>query len=195
VPDVLVLAGPNGAGKSTAAPHLVREVLGLDTFVNADTIAAGLAGFATDAAAIAAGRVMLQQMNALSRANHSFAFETTLASRSFAPRLRAMRDRGYRVSLAFLWLPSADLAVQRVARRVEQGGHDIPDDVIRRRYARGLKNLVTLYLPLAARWAIYNADAEPPTTLARRAGDDDLEVIDETAWKSIQLAATDRPGR
>ncbi|HZL93888.1 MAG TPA: AAA family ATPase [Vicinamibacterales bacterium] len=114
-PSVVILAGPNGAGKSTAAPELLQGELAVNEFVNADVIARGLSAFDPDRAAIAAGRVMLARLNELARQRESFAFETTLASRSFAPRLRALRKSGYAIHLLFLWLSSPDLAVQRVA--------------------------------------------------------------------------------
>lgn len=132
-PSIVILAGPNGAGKSTAAPELLQEELAVSEFVNADVIARGLSAFDPDRAAMAAGRVMLARLNELARQRESFAFETTLASRSFAPQLADLRASGYAVHLFLLWLSSADLAVQRVAHRVRSGGHDVPADTIRRR--------------------------------------------------------------
>jgi len=112
-PSVVILAGPNGAGKSTAAPELLQEELAVSEFVNADVIARGLSAFDPDRAAMAAGRVMLARLNELARQRESFAFETTLASRSFAPWLRDLRASGYAVHLLFLWLSSPELAVAR----------------------------------------------------------------------------------
>lgn len=121
-PSVVVLAGPNGAGKSTAAPALLHGRLAVEQFVNADEIARGLAGFAPETAAIPAGRIMVARLKELARTRANFAFETTLASRSFAPWLASLVAGGYRFHLVFLWLPSADLAVARVADRVRLGG-------------------------------------------------------------------------
>lgn len=137
----MILAGPNGAGKSTAAPELLQGELSVSEFVNADVIARGLSAFDPDRAAIAAGRVMLVRLNELARQRATFAFETTLASRSFAPWLRGLRTSGYAVHLVFLWLSSPDLAVQRVADRVRSGGHDVPPGTIRRRYGAGVRNV------------------------------------------------------
>lgn len=117
-PNLVVLAGPNGAGKSTAAPMLLRGTLGVTEFVNADVIAQGLSAFAPDRVALSAGRIMLRRLQELARQGVSFAFETTLASRSFAPWIRELAQTGYQFHLVFLWLPSADFAVQRVADRV-----------------------------------------------------------------------------
>lgn len=137
---VVVIAGANGSGKSTAAPDLLRDYLEISEFVNADVIAQGLSGFNVDTVALEAGRIMLQRLRHLATQQVNFAFETTLASRTYARWLTQLRDDGYRVHLSFLWLPSEEMAVARVASRVERGGHDIPEDVIRRRYHAGLKN-------------------------------------------------------
>src|SRR6516225_8899139 len=124
-PYAVVLAGPNGAGKSTAAPMILKDALGVDEFVNADVIARGLSGFEPERAAMAAGRIMLARLRELARQRSSFAFETTLASRSFAPWLKDLLATRYQFHLVFLWLPSPDLAVARVAARVREGGHDV----------------------------------------------------------------------
>lgn len=157
ISSVIVLAGPNGAGKTTAAPSLLRGALGVTEFVNADTIAQGLAGFDPERAAIPAGRVMLQRLAELASQRASFAFETTLASRSFAPWLRRLLQQDYKFHLVFLWLPSADFAVDRVADRVRLGGHDVPETTIRRRYQAGLRNFFELYQPLATTWRMYDS--------------------------------------
>jgi len=143
-PQVIVLAGPNGAGKSTSAPILISETLGIDEFVNADVIAQGLSAFRRDSVAMEAGRIMLQRLDELGRIKADFAFETTLASRSFAPRIQELIKVGYQFRLIFLWLPSADLAVLRVRQRVSEGGDDVPEETVRRRYAGGLFNFFHL---------------------------------------------------
>jgi predicted ABC-type ATPase len=148
---VVVIGGPNGAGKSTAAPFLLKGALGVLEFVNADQIALGLSAFAPETVAFQAGRIMLRRLQALALSGASFAFESTLSSRSFARFLVDCRRRGYRVILFYLTLPSADLALQRVALRVGQGGHGVPPDDVRRRFGRSLHNLFELYLPLADR--------------------------------------------
>jgi predicted ABC-type ATPase len=120
-PTVVVLAGPNGAGKSTAAQSVLAETLQVKTFVNADVIAQGLSGFEPESMAMEAGRIMLQRLHALAEQRASFAFETTLAGRSYARWLRSLRATGYTVDLVYFWLASPDLAVARVVERVSRG--------------------------------------------------------------------------
>lgn len=163
-PLVLVIAGPNGAGKTTIAPHLLRDMFSIGQFVNADAIAVGLSGFAPDKAAFAAGRLMLARMHHLAREGESFAFETTLASRHFAPWIRGLRKEGYRFELAFVWLPTAEEAIARVGVRVKAGGHDVPEATIRRRFARGLANFMDLYRGLADHWLLID-NSRPATTM------------------------------
>lgn len=184
-PICIVIAGPNGAGKSTAAPFLLREVLAVGEFVNADTIAAGLAGYEPDRAAIQAGRLMLQRLSSLATSGDSFAFETTLATRSFVPLLRRLRAQGYAVGVLFFWLPSADHALARVRVRVAEGGHDVPEDVVRRRYASGLRNFVSLYSPLVDFWTLYDARESPPFAIASRDPGGPAVAHVSDLWNSI----------
>ncbi|MCC7106362.1 MAG: AAA family ATPase, partial [Chloroflexi bacterium] len=156
MPTVVVIAGPNGAGKSTAAPALLHGLPGLDQFVNADTIARGLSACDPESVAAEAGRVMLQRLKELAAARQDFAFETTLASRSFAPWIADLVQDGYTFLLVYLWLPSPDLCVSRVAERAASGGHSVPEDTIRRRYAGGIRNFVSLYRPLVHQWRLYD---------------------------------------
>jgi len=160
--DVIALAGPNGAGKSTAGPRLIRDVMGVSELVNADVIATGLSAFSPEAAAIAAGRAMLARLNDLARRRVSFAFETTLAARSFAPWIKELGERGYRFHVLFLWLPSVEMALRRVSHRVRLGGHDVPEGSIRRRFRAGMRNFFALYRPLATTWRIYDNSGDPP---------------------------------
>jgi predicted ABC-type ATPase len=149
-PTVILIGGPNGAGKTTISRAVISETLGVAEFVNADIIAQGLSGFDPERAAMQAGRVMLTRLRELAAARTSFAFESTLASRSFAPWLAGLIKDGYQLDLVFVWLNSPDLAIERMKLRVRKGGHFVPPDTIRRRYQRGIANLVNLYLPLAA---------------------------------------------
>jgi predicted ABC-type ATPase len=155
-PIAVVLAGPNGAGKSTAAPRLLKGSLGVVEFLNADLIARGLSPFDPEGAALAASGVMLERMETLAAGGVSFGLESTLATRSLAPRLRDLIKRGYEFHLVFLYLPSADLAVSRVAKRVRLGGHDVPESTVRRRYDMGLKNFFELYQPIATTWQMFD---------------------------------------
>lgn len=186
MPNVVVIAGPNGAGKSTLAPALLRDTLNIPEFVNADTIAEGLSAFAPEDASFDAGRVMLGRLHDLAAEEKDFAFETTLASRFYAGWLRGLQEKAYEVSLVFLWLESVDIAIQRVAARVRAGGHSIPEDTIRRRYERGLKNLFELYIPITNSWRVFHASPIIPKEIARF---DELggEVIfNEGLWKQIR---------
>jgi len=185
-PLLVVLAGPNGAGKSTAAPRLLRGALAVEEFVNADTIAAGLSAFRADDVAFAAGRLMLRRIRALATARADFAFETTLATRSYAPWLREQRQAGYLVHIAFLALHAPELAVARVAERVASGGHDVPEDVVRRRFVRGLRNLLTIYDGAVDTWEVLdNSEVAAPRLIARHAGAQEIEVLDSAAWDRL----------
>ena len=144
----------NGAGKSTAAPFLLKQALGILEFVNADQIAAGLSAFSPETVSFEAGRIMLKRLRDLAAANVSFTFESTLSSRTFALFLNRCKAQGYKLQVSYIALPSAELAVNRVALRVKLGGHNIPQVDIERRFQRSLHNLHTLYLPLADRWTV-----------------------------------------
>lgn len=188
-PRVVVLAGPNGAGKSTSAAKLLLGPLKVSEFVNADTIAAGLSAFDASSVAMPAGRIMLARLKELARARVDFAFETTLAARSYGNWLRQLQTRGYLVELIFLWLPSPELAVARVADRVHAGGHDVPEPVIRRRYAAGLANLRSLYIPLADSWSIIdNSQGGELRVVAEGGRNVSEQILDSVTWKSIQFA-------
>lgn len=165
-PQVIVIGGPNGAGKTTISREVLAHTLGITEFVNADAIAAGLSGFRPERAAFAAGRVMLAHLHELGEASppHDFAFESTLASRTFAPWLSSLVDRGFEVHVLYVWLRSPELAIRRVTARVRKGGHDIRPEVVRRRYVRSAANLFHLYMPIAERggtWRVY--DNSTPT--------------------------------
>ena len=185
-PLVVVVGGPNGAGKSTTAPRLLRDALAVTEFINADAIAAGLSAFRPESVAFAAGRLMLRRIRSLALAGHDFAFETTLASRVFGPLLRRLRASGYRVQLAFLSLPNADLAVARVAERVRAGGHDVPAPVIRRRFSAGLGNLFGTYLDIADVWQVFdNSALTAPRVIASKLPPDEPRIFDADAWRNL----------
>jgi predicted ABC-type ATPase len=165
-PTVYVIAGPNGAGKTTFAAQFLPDFVGCRQFLNADLIAAGLSPFAPETQSVRAGRLLLERIKELSAAKEDFGFETTLSGRGYVRLLREMKQSGYRVMLFFLWLPSADLAVERVANRVVQGGHAVPEADVRRRYASGLRNLFQLYRPQVDAWLLYDARRLPPALIA-----------------------------
>ena len=146
---IIIIGGPNGAGKSTTAPALLKGTLGVTEFVNADTIARGLSAFQPEGTAFHAGRVMLERIRFLAKGQKDFAFETTRASLTYAPWIKELKNKGYIFHLVFLWLPSEEFAIARVAERVRMGGHNVPEEIIRRRYTKGMRNFFRLYKPLA----------------------------------------------
>lgn len=159
---IIIIAGPNGAGKTTFAREFLPHEAHCPDFINADLIAAGLSPFNPEAAALRAGRLMLEEMASRVAQARSFAFETTLSGSAYARQIPDWRKRGYHVKLVFLSLPSAEMAVARVAARVEQGGHSIPEPVIRRRFETGLRNFHEVYKRLVDAWALYdNSDTFP----------------------------------
>jgi predicted ABC-type ATPase len=183
MPKAVVIAGPNGAGKSTTAPLLLREALAVKEFVNADTIAAGLSAFAPQTVAFAAGRVMLGRVRELAAMKSDFAFETTLASRSFAPWLRELQQQGYELHLIYLWLPDADLAVERIAERVRRGGHSVPEADVRRRYLNSLSNFFNLYRPIADSWLMLdNSLQSEPQPIAWRNTGGPVHIVNNGPW-------------
>ena len=159
---IIIIAGPNGAGKTTFARSFLTAEAHLPRFINADLIAAGLAPFAPETAALKAGRLMLDEIAQCVRRGDSFAMETTLSGLGYLRHIAGWRAQGYRVSLFFLALPNVQTAIARVAARVRQGGHDIPESVIRRRFALGWRNFQRRYRQVVDDWALYdNAEAEP----------------------------------
>jgi predicted ABC-type ATPase len=184
---VVVIGGPNGAGKTTAAAELLHS-FAIREFVNADEIARGLSPFNPEGTAVQAGRLMLDRIQMLARSGESFAFETTCAGRGHARLLKSCRAAGYQSMLIFLWLPSAKQAVARVARRVKDGGHRIPEDVVIRRYSAGLRNMRGLYLNLVDSVLIYdNSDAGRGLIASREIGQA-LVIHDEARWQMIEEA-------
>ena len=189
-PHVIILAGPNGAGKTTAAPHILKGALAVKEFVNADIIAQGLSSFDPEGAALEADRVMLARLRHLAAERASFAFETTLASRSFAPWLRTLvATAGYRFHLFYLWLPTPEFAIERVSKRVRLGGHFVPPDTIRRRRQRGLENFFTIYRPVATTWTVYDNTLGTRCIVASGYLDDTAQVLDSPLWTKIKEEA------
>ena len=157
MPRLFIIAGCNGAGKTTASYTMMPEMLEISELVNADEIAKGLSPFNPDSVAIQAGKIMLMRVRELIINGADFAFETTLATKSYYNLIKEAQDRGYFVTLLYLWLPSPEQAIKRVAQRVSEGGHNIPENVIRRRYAAGIKNLFNIYMQASDYWMIYDS--------------------------------------
>lgn len=155
-PNLYIIAGCNGAGKTTASMTVLPEVLNCEEFVNADEIAKGLSPFHPEEVAIEAGKLMLMRIDSLLAQHKTFAIETTLATRSYKSLVERAKANGYNVTLLFFWLPSPEMAQMRVKTRVASGGHDIPKDVIHRRYWLGLDNLFRIFAPIVDQWSLYD---------------------------------------
>ena len=184
-PRVVVFAGPNGAGKSTHADAILAA-LGIETFVNADYIARGLSGRNTDSVAFEAGRIMLKRLRQLGEVKADFAFESTLSSRTFAAFLGTLRQQGYAVAIYYFSLANTQLAVRRVKLRVSLGGHNVPADVVRRRFGRSLSNFFGLYLPLADEWTLFDNSTSPRARSVAAKRDGKLTVMEPATWHKLQ---------
>jgi len=183
---IYIIAGPNGAGKTTASYTILPEIFNCDEFVNADEIARGLSPFNPEEVAIQAGRMMLQRINELLENNKSFAFETTLATRSYTHLIKKAQENGYKVILLFLSLDSVDLAIKRVSIRVKEGGHNIPMNVIKRRFTKGLINLYNLYMPIVDNWILVNNSDEPFEVISEGYIDGTLFVKNKNTWLQLK---------
>jgi predicted ABC-type ATPase len=186
-----IIAGPNGAGKTTFATDFLPKYAHCLEFLNVDLMAAGLSPFDPDAAAIPAARLLLSRMRGLVRQRKNFGFETTLAEKGCVRVLRDMRRQGYHLHLFYLWLPNVEMAIARVARRVEQGGHNIPEEVIRRRFSAGMRNLAEFYLPLFDAWMLFDSSTPHPRKIARHDGER-TEVLDAHLYERWLSANKER---
>lgn len=161
-PRCIVIAGPNGAGKTTLAREFLGRSSGVIRFINADLIAAGLSPLNPEAAAVQAGKLLIAEIDRLSEARLDFAFETTLSGLSHAVRLRKLKAMGYEITLIFIALNSASLALRRIAARVRQGGHNVPKKDVVRRFERGIRNFREVYGPIADEWVLYDNSGSYP---------------------------------
>ena len=192
-PRIVILAGPNGAGKTTVSKHVLTDVFEIDEFVNADRIAAGLSAFAPESVAFEAGRIMLRRIDSLLDQSKSFAFETTLSSKSFVKLVDRAQKNGYHVELIYVALPTVALAKHRVRKRVAEGGHDIPADVIERRFYRGLNNLVHRYSRVVDEWRVFdNASPSIPQLILSGKGST-IKIYQERKWLRLLKLAEKHP--
>jgi len=191
MPNLYIIAGCNGAGKTTASYTILPEILNCKEFVNADNIAAGISPLNPESVAIEAGRIMLNRVAILMDEHVDFALETTLSTRSYVSLVKKAQQMGYVVTLLYFWLASPEMAFERVAKRVSEGGHDIPIDVIQRRYYRGIENLLNLYIPVCDRWIVTNNVNVPSQVVAH--SDDDLGnvIINSDIWEVILTQSND----
>lgn len=184
--NLYIISGCNGAGKTTASYTVLPEILDCKEFVNADEIARGLSPFNPESVAIEAGRLMLQRIEDLLAKDETFSIETTLATKSYISLVRRAQIKGYRVSVLFFWLKTPELAIQRVAERVQKGGHNIPEDVIKRRYVAGISNLFHMYMQEVNLWSIYD-NSEPQRRQIAHGGKDMKTIItDNKIFTQIQ---------
>ncbi|WP_316837875.1 zeta toxin family protein [Pedobacter nutrimenti] len=186
MPNLYIIAGCNGAGKTTASYTILPEILNCKEFVNADSIAAGLSPFNPEKVAFEAGRIMLHRINQLLEEGEDFAFETTLSTRSYVSLIRKARTFKYKVTLIYFWLRSTEEAKARVAIRVNKGGHNIPSNVIERRYFRGIHNLFSLYIPICDLWMVVNNTTEKPQLIARGEYNSSELIFNDDIWNTIK---------
>ena len=186
MPNLYIIAGCNGAGKTTASNTILPEILQCHEFVNADNIAFGISPFNIEGAAFEAGRIMLRRLDLLLHEGVDFAFETTLATRSYVSFIHQAKTMGYKVSLVYIWIQSPALAKQRVAARVSRGGHNIPDDVIERRYHRGISNLLNLFIPICDYWVVADNTRNRLERIAEGEGSFGLRIINHDIWTTIK---------
>lgn len=182
--NVYIIAGPNGAGKTTFARKFLPEYVKCPNFVNADFIAQGLSPFSPQQAAIKAGKLVLQQIHEFVRQEVNFAFETTLAGKTYVNLFKNLKKKKYTLHLFFLWIPDVKLAISRIEYRVSEGGHDIPDKDIRRRFNRSIINFFKLYQPLSDSWMLFNNAGVVPELIAKN-NIDGLVVMDGQLFDKI----------
>jgi len=183
--NLYIIAGCNGAGKTTASYSVLPEMLNCKEFVNADEIARGLSPFQPEKVAIQAGRIMLGRINELINKHSDFAFETTLATKSYAKLIQEVQTKGYFVTLLFFWLKTPEMAVKRVKERVLSGGHNIQEDIIYRRYNAGIANLSKMYIPVSDYWMIIDNSNSPFQIVAEGNKSENIKVINQHIYNQI----------
>jgi len=183
--NLYIIAGCNGAGKTTASYSVLPDMLGCKEFVNADEIARGLSPFQPEKVAIEAGRIMLNRIKGLTAYKVDFAFETTLSTKSYVQFIRNAHLEGYYVYLVYFWLNSPELAIERVKKRVAMGGHDIPNDIIRRRYWAGIKNLSQLYIPICDFWIMADNSVTPFQVVAEGFKSNHIKIYHHQIYNQI----------
>ena len=184
--NLYIIGGCNGAGKTTASFTILPEIINCKEFVNADEIAKGLSPFQPEKVAFEAGRIMLKRIKELLESNESFAFETTLSTRSYKQKIEEAKQNGFTTTLLFFWLQNVTLAKERVRIRVSEGGHNIEDDVIERRFLKGIKNLFDIYLPIVDGALIFDNSFGKHFLIAKKNIDKELEVIDSLKFNLLK---------
>lgn len=190
--NLYIIAGCNGAGKTTASYTILPEILNCKEFVNADEIAKGLSPFQPEKVSFEAGRIMLNRIGELLEKEADFAFETTLSAKSYISIVKKARSKGYFVTLVFFWLNSIELAKQRVIIRVSEGGHNIPEHVIERRYIRGIKNFFKIYLNACDNVMLFDNSNRLPILILEKEMNEEPVIIDENLFKKINNLQHDK---
>ncbi len=191
-PNLYIIAGCNGAGKTTASFTILPDVLNCKEFVNADEIAKGLSPFNPESVGIESGRIMLERIDGLLKGKEDFAFETTLSTRSYKNKVLEAQKNGYTVTLIFFWLRTPELAVERVRTRVAEGGHYIPEDVILRRYLKGIKNLFEIYMPIVDGWILADNSEEIYELIGKKIKNNTVEIINLAKWETIKELSNEK---
>jgi predicted ABC-type ATPase len=188
-----MIAGPNGAGKTTMTLELISNLPMFYEFINADEIAKALAPLHPETVALTASKLMIKRIKELLHANKNFTFETTAAGVNYIKHLKAAQLQGYEITLTFLRLSSPDEAVKRVAERVKQGGHNVPKEIIIKRYYTGLKNLFKHYFPLSDNVSIMDNSSErtPERLIAKKSVDGSIDIYNKVIWEKLQRAANE----
>lgn len=186
MPNLYVISGCNGAGKTTASFTVLPEMLDCDEFINADEIAKGLSPFNPDRAAIEAGRLMLKKIDTYIKNKKDFAFETTLSTKSYRNTIEIAQKAGYKVTLLYFWLDSVDLAIERVKTRVSEGGHNIPEPVIKRRYYAGIRNLFEIYIPISDYWLLMDNSNVDSEILAEGYKNNELDIKNNSKFEIVK---------
>jgi predicted ABC-type ATPase len=184
--NLYIIAGCNGAGKTTASFTILPKILDCKEFVNADEIAKGLSPFQPEKVAFEAGRIMLNRIKDLLENNITFAFETTLATKSYRSKIALAQEKGYNVVLLFFWLQDVDLAIERVKTRVQEGGHNIETDIIKRRYINGITNLFDIYLPIVNEAMIFDNTSAKAELIAKKTLDTTIDIINKTKFYKLK---------
>ena len=186
MPNLYIISGCNGAGKTTASFTILPEMLDCKEFVNADEIAKGLSPFQPESVSFHAGRIMVERIDELLNSGVDFAFETTLTTLSYLNTIKAAKEKGYSINLLYFWLNDVNLAIERVKIRVSEGGHNIPEETIRRRYFRGIYNLSNRFIGLCDFWIVINNSSRPYTFVAEGQGLNEIKVHDDIIWQLIK---------
>ena len=184
--NLYIVAGCNGAGKTTASYTILPEIIKCKEFVNADEIAKGLSPFQPETVSFEAGRIMINRINELLKDNETFAFETTLSTKSYKNKVLKAKEQGYTITLLFFWLNNIELAKERVKTRVQEGGHNIPEDVIKRRYLKGINNLFNIYLPIIDSTLIFDNSFGKHELIAHKIDTDEMTIIDIDKFNQLK---------